>query len=89
MRGAQLSKNGKSILAAYSTANKGQVSRIVPMLAGPITDPRTETQYVVTEWGTANLRGKSVKERALALIEIGHPNFQAKLYQEAKKMGHI
>ena len=54
VRGAQLSKDGKSILTAYSTAAKGTISRIVPKIAGPTTDPRADTQYVVTEYGIAN-----------------------------------
>lgn len=89
MRGAQLSKNGKSILAAHSTAQNNTVSRIVPVITGPTTDPRTDVQYVVTEWGVANLRGKSVPERAKALIEIAHPNFRSKLYEYSKAFKKI
>lgn len=89
VRGAQISKGGKSILAAYSTAAKGKISRIVPQLIGPATDPRVDTQYIVTEYGVANLRGKSTAERTVALIEIAHPNFREALYQHAKESGHI
>src|SRR5271167_2901627 len=72
VRGAQLSKEGKSILAAHSTAMGGKVSRIVAKIEGPTTDPRAETQYVVTEYGVANLFGLSTAERAEALIAIAH-----------------
>ena len=89
VRGAQLSKEGKSILAAYSTAARGTVSRIVPQIDGPATDPRADTQYVVTEYGVANLRGKSSPERAEALIEIAHPNFRDMLRQKARELGYL
>lgn len=89
VRGAQHSKGGKSILTAYSTAAKGTISRIIPRLEGPATDPRADIQYVVTEYGVANLRGKSSSERAIALIEIAHPNFRDDLHQAAKKLSLI
>ena len=87
VRGAQLSKDGKSILTAYSTANHGSVSRIVPRVEGPATDPRSDTQYIVTEYGVADLRGKSTAERAEALISIAHPNFRDELAVRAKELG--
>ena len=89
MRGAQLSKNGKSILAAYSTAKNETLSRIVPAIEGPATDPRADTHYVATEYGVVNLRGKSIPERTLALIEIAHPKFREELLLRAKEMGCI
>ncbi len=89
VRGAQLSKGGKSILTAYSTAAQGKISRIVPKLRGPATDPRTETQYVVTEYGAVNLHGKSTAERTMALISIAHPDFREQLRQEAKAMSYV
>ncbi len=89
IRGAQLSKNGKSILAAYSTAKNGTLSRIVPTLDGPITAPRADIHYVATEYGIVNLRGKSIAERALALIQIAHPQFQDSLLESAKKLGYL
>ncbi len=89
VRGSQLSKGGKSILTAYSTASGGKFSRIVPRIVGPTTDPRVDTQYIVTEYGAVNLRGKSTTERALALIEIAHPDFRAELTATAKKLGYI
>jgi itaconate CoA-transferase len=89
VRGAQLSQGGKSILTAYSTAAQGKISRIVPKISGPATDPRTETQYVVTEYGAVNLHGKSTAERTMALVGIAHPNFRDELLQEAKAMGYV
>lgn len=89
VRGAQLSRNGKSILAAYSTAAQGKISRIVPHIEGPATDPRADTQYVATEYGIVNLRGKSIFERTAALIEIAHPKFRDELTQFAKQMGYL
>jgi itaconate CoA-transferase len=86
VRGAQLSKDGKSILTAYSTANKGAVSRIVAKVEGPATDPRADTHYVVTEYGVANLRGKSIAQRAEALIGIAHPNFRIDLMRQAREL---
>lgn len=89
VRGAQLSKNGKSILVAPATAQNGALSRIVPVLDGPVTTPRADVHYVATEYGIVNLRGKSISERALALIEIAHPKFQEALLQAAKAMRYV
>jgi itaconate CoA-transferase len=89
VRGAQLSEEGKSILAAYSTAAGGTVSRIVARIDGPATDPRADTEYVVTEYGVANLRGKSSPERAEALIAIAHPKFRDELGQRARESGYL
>jgi itaconate CoA-transferase len=86
MRGAFDSPGGKSILALYSTAKNGTVSRIVPRLTSLVTDPRMDTEYVVTEHGAVNLKGKSTKERALSLIGIAHPNFRDELTREAEKV---
>jgi len=89
VRGAQQSKEGISILAAYSTAKDGTLSRIVPKCEGPATDPRADTQYIVTEYGVANLRGKSTTQRAEALIAIAHPKFRDQLTQQAKELGYF
>ena len=70
MRGASYSKGGLSFIVAQSTAAHGKVSRIVPRLQGPATDPRLDMQYVATEHGLCNLRGKSSAERALTLIGV-------------------
>ncbi|HLZ76544.1 acetyl-CoA hydrolase/transferase family protein [Phenylobacterium sp.] len=85
VRGAFASKGGRSIIAARSTAAKGTVSRIVPRLDGPVTTPRIDTQYVVTEFGAANLKGLSSTERARALIALAHPGFRDELTEAAKQ----
>lgn len=85
-RGAARSKGGKPIIALPSTAAGGGVSRIVPFLkpgAGVVTS-RGDVHYVVTEHGVAFLHGKSVRERALALINIADPRFRPWLLAEAK-----
>src|ERR1700756_5503741 len=86
VRGAFASKGGKSIIAARSTAAKGKVSRIVPRLDGPVTTPRIDTHYIVTEFGAVNLKGLSSTERALKLIELAHPEFRDELTQAAKHL---
>lgn len=88
IKGALLSNGGKSIIALKSTASKGKFSTIVPKVT-MVTDPRMETEYIVTEFGFVNLRGKSTRERALELIKIAHPQFQGELTDTAKKMGLI
>lgn len=87
IRGAAMSKGGKSIIVLPSTAQKGRTSKIVPFLSAgtPITCGRCEVDYVVTEYGIAHLHGKRLRERAAALIRIAHPNFREELagaYQE-------
>jgi itaconate CoA-transferase len=86
VRGAYASKGGKSIIAARSTAAKGKVSRIVPRLDGPVTTPRIDTHYIVTEFGSVNLKGMSSTERALKLIELAHPEFRDGLTEAAKQL---
>ncbi len=87
-RGAAMSKKGKSILMLTSTRDNGKKSRIVPILQNKaVVVPRSEVQYVVTEYGSVNLFGKSIQERALSLITIAHPDFRDKLFDEAKELG--
>lgn len=84
-RGAAKAPGGKAIIALPSTAEDGKVSRIVVHLstgAGVVTT-RAGVYYVVTEYGTAYLHGKSVSERAMALISIAHPDFRADLLRQA------
>ncbi len=78
---------GKGIITLRSTA-KG-ISKIVPVLplGSPVTVPRQDLDYVVTEYGVASMRGKSVRERALAMIGIAHPDHRAELKREAQKIG--
>ena len=85
VRGAYASKGGKSIIAATSTAAHGKVSRIVPRLSGPVTTSRIDTQWIVTEYGKANMKGSSSTERAQALIGLAHPQFRDELTEAAKK----
>lgn len=87
LRGASRSKGGKPIIALPSTAKNGTISRISPMLdpgAGVVTS-RGLIRYVVTEYGVAYLHGKSIRERAKALIEIAHPKFREELYAYCEK----
>jgi len=88
VRGAFNSKGGKSILAFYSTAKNGEVSRVVPRFeAGTVvTTPRMDTHYLVTEHGVVNLKGKSTRGRALDIISIAHPKFRDELLREAENM---
>ena len=87
-RGAAMSQGGKSILMLTSTRSNDRESRIVPMLRNSaVVVPRGEVQYVVTEYGSVNLFGKSIQERAIALISIAHPEFRDMLFDEAKEMG--
>ena len=87
LRGASRSKGGKPIIAISSTAKEGAVSRIVPLLtpgAGVVTS-RGLIRYVVTEYGVAYLHGKTIRERAQALIDIAHPKFREELYEFCEK----
>jgi ribosomal protein S18 acetylase RimI-like enzyme len=87
IRGAARSKDGRSILALPSTAKNGTLSRIVPILtegAGVVTT-RGDVHTVVTEYGVAELKGRTVRERALALISIAHPKFREELLATAKE----
>jgi acyl-CoA hydrolase/GNAT superfamily N-acetyltransferase len=88
IRGSSQSEGGKSILMLTSTNIDGKKSRIVPMLDDTaIVVPRGDVQYVVTEYGAVNLFGKSLQERAMAMISIAHPDFRDELFFEARKMG--
>jgi acetyl-CoA hydrolase len=87
VRGAARSRGGKPIIALPSTAKEGKVSRIVDALSegsGVVTS-RADVHYVVTEYGVANLHGRSLRERALALIECAHPDFREELRSAARK----
>jgi itaconate CoA-transferase len=86
VRGAYASRGGKSMIACHSTAAKGKASRIIDRLEGPVTTPRMDTHIVVTEFGWADLKGKSSTERAKALIALAHPEFQAGLAAAAREM---
>lgn len=88
MRGAVLSKGGKTILALPSTSNNGNLSRIVPFIreGAGVTLTRGDVHYVITEYGIAYLHGKNIRERAMSLISIAHPKFRKWLIEEAAKL---
>jgi acyl-CoA hydrolase/GNAT superfamily N-acetyltransferase len=90
-RGAVRSKEGKAIIALPSTTKDGKTSRIVPRLtegAGVVLS-RADVHYVVTEYGIANLFGKNIRERVLALAEIAHPDYRNEILKEAKKHNYV
>jgi RimJ/RimL family protein N-acetyltransferase len=91
MRGAVLAPGGQTILTLPSTAEEGKVSRIVPFLSegAGVTLNRGDVRYVVTEYGIAYLKGKSIRERAMELISIAHPKFRPWLIEEAKRLSLI
>lgn len=91
IRGAARSKGGVPLIALPSTAKNGSVSRITPLLktaAGVVTS-RGDVHYVVTEFGVANLHGKTIRQRAEALIQIAHPHFRSELERAAIELGHL
>jgi itaconate CoA-transferase len=91
VRGAFNSPGGKSFLAFYSTARAGEVSRVVPTLTpgAVVTTPRQDVHYLVSEHGMALVKGKSVPERAKAIIGLAHPKFRGWLTDEARKLGYL
>ena len=91
MRGAALAPEGRAIIALPSLAAAGKISRIAPVLAegaGVVTS-RAHVRTVVTEYGVAELFGRSVRERAAALIAIAHPDFRDELASEARRRYHV
>ena len=87
VRGANLSKGGRAIMAMPSTTGKGKISKIVPFLdqGSAVTTTRNEVNYVITEYGIARLKGKSLRQRAEALIRIAHPDFRDELTDEFRR----
>jgi acyl-CoA hydrolase len=91
IRGASRSEGGKPIIALPSTTKDFKISRVVPFLnqgAGVVTG-RGDVHYVVTEYGHAQLFGKTIRERVKSLINIAHPNFRDGLYEYARKNNYI
>ena len=87
VRGAAGSPRGRSITALRSTTTKGTITRIVPKLQdGVVTTTRSDVDLVVTEYGVAELRGRSLRERADSLIAIAHPDFRAALTDAAERL---
>jgi len=88
VRGAAQAEDGKSIIMLTSTSINDGKSRIVPMLEDTaVVVPRGDVHYVVTEYGAVNLFGKSLQERAMAMISIAHPDYRNELFHKAKEMG--
>ena len=89
VRGAVMSEGGKSFIAFPSTAAGGKLSRIKPVLTegAAVTTGKNDVDMIVTEYGIAKLRGKTLSERVKALISVAHPDFRDELIFEAKKAG--
>ena len=87
VRGATMSKGGRSIIAMPSTAKGDTISKIVPKITdySAVTTTRNDVNYIVTEFGIAQLKGKTMRERARALISIAHPNFRDELCEEFER----
>ncbi len=91
LRGSSMSKGGFSIIALPSTAQQGRVSRIVPSLSegAGVATTRGDVHFVVTEYGIAELKGKSIFQRVMELTQIAHPKFREDLIEVAKKRHYI
>jgi acetyl-CoA hydrolase len=87
VRAAAQCDDGLSIIALPSSAARGTVSRIVAKLNGPVTTPRCDVDRVVTEWGIASLRGLSLRQRAIAMAGIAHPDHRQELLRVASQLG--
>ncbi len=90
-RGAMFSEGGQGFLVTRSTTSDGATSKIVPRLArgSVVTTLKNTVDKVVTEWGVAELRGRSLRERARRLIDIAHPDYRAQLEREARHLGYL
>ena len=90
-RGAMYSTGGQGFVVLHSTAKQGTISKIVPQLAAGdvVTTLKNTVDKVVTEWGIAELRGRSIRERAAALIAIAHPDHRDHLRAAATRLGFI
>ncbi len=91
LRGSAMSKGGFSIIALPSTAQNGKISRIVPFLTegAGVATTRGDVNYVVTEYGVASLKGKSIYQRAMEMAQIAHPKFREELIEQAKKRHYV
>jgi acyl-CoA hydrolase/GNAT superfamily N-acetyltransferase len=91
IRGSHISKGGFSIIALPSTAKNGTVSRIVPHLSegAGVATTRGDVNFVITEYGIAELQGKGIYQRVMELAQIAHPKFRASLIEVAKKRHYI
>lgn len=88
---SHLSEGGRGVLCLHSSTKGDTISKIVPTLkpGTPVSTSKNDIDYVVTEYGIARLRGKTIRERTKALIAIAHPKFRDELTFEAKKMGYL
>jgi acyl-CoA hydrolase len=91
VRAANRSRGGKAFIVLPSTARDDSISRIVPTLnpGTHVSTSKNDVNYVVTEYGVAQLRGKSARQRCGELIAIAHPKFRAELMAEASRLGHL
>lgn len=91
LRGAARSDGGKPIICLAATTDDAETSRVRPLLLSGegVAVARTDVHYVITEYGIAYIFGKSIRERAIALIEIAHPKFRPWLLEEAKRLGYL
>ncbi len=90
-RGAMYSEEGQGFVVVHATTHDESVSRIVSHLCpgAPVTTMKNTVDHVVTEFGVAELRGRSIAERARALISIAHPKFREQLERDARKFGYL
>jgi len=90
VRGANMSKGGRAIIAMPSTAAKGKISKIVPFIdhGAAVTTDRCDVDCMVTEHGIADLKGRTLRDRARALINIAHPDFRDSLVEEFERRFH-
>jgi acyl-CoA hydrolase len=86
VRGGHRSPGGHSLFVLPSTTADGRISRLVPRLDGPVSTPRSDVDVVVTEYGAAELRGRSLRERARALLAISHPAHRERLERAAHEL---
>jgi acyl-CoA hydrolase len=86
LRGANLARRGRGIVAMPSTALEGKASRIVARLSGVVTTARSDADIIVTEFGAAELRGQPLDERARRMIRIAHPDFRDALERDAREI---
>lgn len=90
-RGAVMAEEGRSFIVLHSTTSDGSVSRIVPQLrpGAAVTTFKNVVDQVVTEFGVAELRGRSIRERTQRLIAIAHPSFREELERRAHELGYL
>ncbi len=90
-KGARLAKDGRGIICLHSTAKGGTISKIVPTLppGAVASTSKNDVDMIVTEFGVASLKGKTIRERTCALIDIAHPKFREELEFQARKMGYL